>query len=188
MGYDGVRHVVAVASVRCLYISSVLQFVAQLEPLPAHFAVVERSAVQALLPEPRGWVPPSGLKDAAHFHFPVALVDLAATSVAAKVRVVHHDNAVHGGLLVRSRAARLLWNFPDDVTIGHIAWCQSWGGGSFFHHLAKADNIFTSRLRAGQAVGVVLNRRGNFQKQITPLFRTTDIGSSTSHFPAGWTV
>ena len=165
-----------------VYISSVLQFVAQLEPLPPRFADVERSAVQALLPGPRAWMLPHCLKDAAHFHFPVALVDLAATSVAAKIRVVRHENALHGGLLVRSRAARLLNDYSEDVNIAHIAWCKSWSGGSFFHNLAEADHQFSSKLRTGHGIGVNLSRRENFQKRITPLFRTTDIGSSTTHF------
>ena len=39
-----------------VYISSVLQFVAQLEPLPINFRNIERSATQALLPGPTAWM------------------------------------------------------------------------------------------------------------------------------------
>ena len=165
-----------------VYISSVLQFVAQLEPLPINFRNIERSATQALLPGPTAWMLPTCLKDAAYFHFPVALVDLFAISLAAKVRVVRFDNVAQGGLLVHSRAARLQLRFSEGCTIGHMLWCQGWGKCSFFHHLADADNQFSSRLQAGQAMGANASRRENFQHQITPLFRTTGVGSATVHF------
>ena len=165
-----------------VYISSVLQFVAQLEPLPAHFADVERAAVQALLPGPTAWVLPVCLKDAAHFHFLVPLVDLVATSVAAKVRVVHHENAAQGGLRVHPRAVRLLCRKSEGVTMGHMAWCQRWSGGSFFQHLVEADHQSYSKWQAGQCDGLDLSRQARFQKQITPLFRSTGKGASTLHF------
>ena len=114
-----------------VYISLVLQFVAQLEPLPADFASAQRSAVHALLPGLTAWMVPSCLKDAAHFHFPAALLDRSATSVAAKVRVTRFDNAAQGGLRVHSRAASLLQDFSESCSLGHVAWCQIRGRCSF---------------------------------------------------------
>ena len=169
VGQARLGHVVIFAGVPGLY-----QFI--------NFRNIERSATQALLPGPTAWMLPTCLKDAAYFHFPVALVDLFAISLAAKVRVVRFDNVAQGGLLVHSRAARLQLRFSEGCTIGHMLWCQGWGKCSFFHHLADADNQFSSRLQAGQAMGANASRRENFQHQITPLFRTTGVGSATVHF------
>ena len=165
-----------------VYISSVLQFVAQLEPLPADFASAERSAVHALLPGPTAWMVPSCLKDAAHFHFPAALLDRNATSVAAKVRVTRFDNAAQGGLRVHSRAASLLQDFSESCSLGHVAWCRNWGRSSFFHHLAGADNQFKLKLRAGHAMDVSLDRKEEFQHRVTKYFRTTVVGTAALHF------
>ena len=165
-----------------VYISSVLQFVAQLEPLPADFANVERSAIQALFPGFTAWMVPSCLRHAARFHFPVTLEDLSATSLAAKVRVVRFDNTAQGGLLVHSRAARLLHHFSVSCSLEQVSWCQGWGSCSFFYHLVDADDQFTSKLQTGQAAGVDVSQREGFQHQFTLLFRTTDVGAAKLHF------
>eukprot|EP00973_Karenia_brevis_P015136 2068664-Karenia_brevis.AAC.1 len=79
-----------------VYVSSVLQFIAQLEPLPDDFADIERGAVQSLFPGPTAWIRPRCLKDADYIHLPGNLVDLSAVAQAAKIRVVRFENEQNG--------------------------------------------------------------------------------------------
>ena len=68
-----------------LYISSVLQFVAQLEELPNSFFAEERKAVQALFPGPTAWMLPGCMKDADAIHLSMTLSDIPAIAKAAKI-------------------------------------------------------------------------------------------------------
>ena len=164
-----------------VYIASVLQFVAQLEPLPDGFEMHERAAVQALFPGPRAWIVPTCLKDAAYFHMPTALVDMVAIAHAAKVRVRYFENEAMGGLHVHRRATRLMAQFGDTCSLSHIAWCVEWGRRSFLHNLVHADSRFIHMTRRQPVEESVMESRDGFQKHITPLLRSIAVGSSMVH-------
>ena len=80
-----------------VYISSVLQFVLQLEPLPDNFKGAETKAVQALLPGPMAWMVPTCMKDAKYMGLHDALLDLEAVAHASKLRVATWENLEHQG-------------------------------------------------------------------------------------------
>ena len=164
-----------------VYISSVLQFVAQLEPLPPEFAEAERHAIQSLCPGPTAWTVPTLLKDAAYLHLPVALADMAAISSAAKVRVAHLENIQHGGLKVHSRYSVLLQSFGTECSLGHVARCTDWGQHSFLAHLVEADIQFGHKLQAAHPYNILIHKREDFQRNITPLFRSIPMGASMIH-------
>ena len=86
-----------------VYISSVLLFVAQLLPLPAHFVRAEEQACAALFKGPSDWITVEALKDLSSLHFPVNLPDIPSMAMAARARVARFENAAHGALRVRRR-------------------------------------------------------------------------------------
>lgn len=165
-----------------VYVSSVLQFVAQLEPLPEGSDDIERGAVQSLFPGPTVWILPQCLKDAGHIHLPVALVDQHATAQASKIRVIRFENILHGGLMVQWRAAQLFRPFDDNCSLAHMNWCKNWGRHSFFFHLAEADRTFEQKLRMRQPMNINIDMREGFQRSITPLFKSFVTGAAVVHF------
>ncbi len=164
-----------------VYISSVLQFVAQLEPLPQDFGDKERQAVQALFPGPTAWMVPTVLKDAKYLHLPIALVDMHAVAMAAKVRVLRCENQAEGGLQVARRADRLLDTSRGDCSLLHSLWCRTWGQNSFFFQLRRADDDLRLKLRANPGVDLMLHKRGDLQKRISSFCRTTAVGDACQH-------
>jgi len=164
-----------------VYVSSVLQFIAQLEPLPYNFEDIERGAVRSLLPGPTAWMLPGCLKDATHMHFPTALVDLVAVAQAAKVRVARFENVLHGGLDIHGRARRLLDSRGDNCSLPHLDWCNKWGQHSFLFNLRTADEEFSRRIASSPRDAIDITRRDGFQKRITPMFKSIFVGSSIVH-------
>ena len=156
-----------------VYISSVLQFVAQLEDLPPDFLVHEQRACQLLLPGPTCWMVSSCLRDLRSFSFPSELPDLGAIAAAAKARVVRFENATHGGLRVQERASRLRDLLPSPAcSLAHAAWRGSWAPNCFLFKLAGADSDLQRRvaLLPGGG-GLDLSVRCGWQGRATNLYR-----------------
>ncbi len=164
-----------------VYVSSVLQFIAQLEPLPDNFIGIELGAVRSLFPGPTAWMLPQCIKDMAHLHYPAALADMSATSQAAKIRVIRFENAQHGGLDVHRRANRLMDRYEVNCSLNHVAWCKEWGRHSFILNLMKADNDFTQLIRRTPHNTIDISIRENFQRRITPLFKSVVAGAAMIH-------
>ena len=164
-----------------VYMCSVLQFVAQLEPLPENLLDKNRQAVQALFPGPTACIVPSCLKDARYLHLPIALMDMQAVATAAKVRALRCENLADGGLQVTMRAGRLLENCHGDCSLMHFHWCRTWAQNSFLFHLREADNDLRRKLRANPGADVILHKREGLQKRICNFCRTTDVGDACQH-------
>ena len=131
-----------------VYICSVLQFIAQLEPLPEEFQCKDRGAIQSLFPGPTAWMVPQCLKDGIFSHLPTQLVDMQAVAQAAKVRVCRFENLQHGGLHVEARARRLLSNFDNACSLGHVAWCK--GGANITSCSTYPRPVIHSRSNSGK--------------------------------------
>ncbi len=179
-GKMGIGMLLTLQSYR-VYISSVLQFVAQLEPLPENFNIMERKAVQSLFPGPTAWILPSALKDAKYLHLPIALVDMHAIATAAKVRVLRCENQAEGGLRISSRADKLLQYFGDDCSLGHSLWCENWGRKSFFFSLRDADSEVRCKLRSCPGTDLMLHKRLGLQKRVSDFCRSTCFGDAGHH-------
>ena len=164
-----------------VYICSVLQFVAQLEPLHPEFEQMERKAVQALFPGPTAWIVPTMLKDAYSLHLPLPLVDMKAVSTAAKVRVLRWENRAEGGLHVLQRVRCLLDNPSEECGLNHWQWCQEWGRNSFFTYLRDADQEMREKLRSNPCADLRLQEKPAFQKKIARLCRSTTPGDACFH-------
>ncbi len=164
-----------------VYVCSVLQFVAQLEDLPAKFEAEERKAVQALFPGPTGWMSPNFLKDAGYWGFPCRMVDVQATAEAAKVRVTCWENQAFGGLQIQARTQNLLAEVGPDVTAGHIRWMRGWAQNSFFHTLDRARANFAALVPNSAIRRQDLAKKNGWQKRICPLFSSCPAGSALLH-------
>lgn len=164
-----------------VYICSVLQFVAQLEPVPGNFLDKERQAAQALFPGPTAWIVHPCLKDARYMHLPIALMDMQAVAKAAQVRVMRCENLADGGLQVARRAGRLLENFHGDCSLGHLHWCNTWDQDSFLFHLREADYELRRKLSANPGTDLILHKREGLQKRICNFCRTTAVGDACQH-------
>ena len=164
-----------------VYVSSVLQFVLQLEDLPENFESQERRACQALLPGPMGWMVPSCLKDAKHVGFPMELMDMAAVAIAAKARVVFFENMAHGGLGITRRAARFQTIGGDGRSFRHVGWVNTWSGNSFFFTLERARNAYLKRCSSDSVEANGSNKQLGWQRKATHIVRSVPKGTSTIH-------
>ena len=163
-----------------VYVSSVLQFVLQLEDLPENFAAHERKACQSLLPGPTGWMVPNCLKDAKHVGFPIELADMAAVSIAAKARVAFFENEAHGGLNITRRVACFQTVAGDDCSVQHIGWVSTWASNSFFYTLERARNTYLNKCSGtGEAMGS--SKQLGWQRKATQIVRSVPKGTSTVH-------
>ena len=165
-----------------IYISSVLQFVLQLEPLPDDFEAEERWAVQSLFPGPTAWMLPRCLKDGRSIHLALPLADVPAIATAAKIRVCRFENQMCGGLRVRDRARRCSQKLLRCAgSLEHIGWCRQWCRNSFLTHLSEAQDKWRSISRSLPLDELDLDDRKGFQHRITPLFRSAPAGSAILH-------
>ncbi|MBM3946426.1 MAG: hypothetical protein FJ315_03360, partial [SAR202 cluster bacterium] len=108
------------------YIVSTLGFLVQLEPIPAQWEAFERAALRRLAPGPAHWIRPADLRSLRQtYHFPLNFVDLRATSVAARFRVMHRTALASGGLRVRQRLRRLeSARSASDALVRQARWAQ----------------------------------------------------------------
>ncbi len=173
-----------------VYISSVLQFVGQLEPLPQDFLDKERRAIQSLLPGPTAWILPACLKDAAHIHLPLSLLDMNAVAQAAKVRVCIQENLAHGGLQIRNRWLNLHRSFGVECSLSHVQWCKNWMENSFINHLHVACTDYTAITgtspMADYVPGNIEDDEGDgkikcLQAELTKIFKGNVVGQSSTH-------
>ena len=163
-----------------VYVSSVLQFVLQLEDLPENFAEQERRACRALLPGPMGWMVPSCLKDARHFGFPMELMDMDAVALAAKARVVFFENKEHGGLDTTRRAARFPTTAADECSLQHVGWINTWSRNSFFFTLERARNTYRDRCSRDSVEARGRDEQQGWQRNATQILRSVPKGISTT--------
>ena len=164
-----------------VYVSSVLQFVAQLEDLPPDFLDYERKAVQALFPGPTGWMTPGCLKDLKYLHLPKALTDVAAIAPAAKARVVRFENAADGGLDIQARAHRLRELPQDGCSLAHMGWWMTWAKRSFIINLSTAHTDSCQQIRGRENIVGDLQTREGWQGRVAKVFSSVTIGHSTLH-------
>ncbi len=164
-----------------VFVSSVLQFVAQLEDVPESFDQCEQQACRALFPGPRRWMVPTCIKDAKYLGLPKELGDLKAIAVAAKARVVKFGNRAHGGLRVHERVSRLLYNDGADCSLAHIRWWSSWAKQSFLIKLAEADRNLSGKISVLDGNSIDMERQMGWQGRVTPLFRSVQLGASMLH-------
>jgi len=121
-----------------VYISSVLGFLCQLEPLPPNFQSFEEQSCRLMAPGPTFWVTPDVLKNLQLWGFSAELKDMAAVSVAAKSRIFRQEDFRNGGLRIRARSQRLD-RLLATSTVQHVAWCHTWIPNSFLFYVNDAE-------------------------------------------------
>jgi len=122
---------------------------------------------------------PSVLKDAKFLHFPITLVDMHATALAAKIRVLRCENEAEGGLQAVVRANRLITAPCDDCSLRHAVWCQDWAENSFLLHLREADGALRQKLRASPGTDLKLHKRADLQKRVSNFCRANVVGEAS---------
>ena len=114
---------------------------------------------------------PGCLKDMKALAFPWQLKDLAASALAAKVRVVMFEAG--GALDVHRRAARLqsMLSAGDDHTLMREGWLQRWRPKCFLIQLAEADEEVAAQLRQVPADSAWLTEQTGWQRRVADLGR-----------------
>jgi len=154
-----------------VFISSVLLFVAQLDPLPENFDNHERKACRSLFPGPTRWMTPGCLKEFKSFNFPRELPDVQALATAAKARIVRFECVSSGGLNIEQRAHALdALSFNDQCSLAQFSWVSEWRKHSFLIHLRDADQALKVQLANGRGHELKLNLRLGWQGRISTLF------------------
>ena len=175
LGMTGTLHAFRV------YVASVLLFVAQVQPLPSQYDNIERKALQALFPGPRGWITASCLRDLKALGNSTALLDVPATALAAKVRVARFE--AQGRLAILQRTADLTtWlSRYTGGTLAHMHWLHTWASQCFARHIQQAVGALDLVMRTSPTKGPPLREGPGWQMRCAGWLTTSSSGE------AAWT-
>jgi hypothetical protein len=122
-----------------IYISSVLGFLLQLEPLPTSWDAEERSSLRRLLPGPAQWILPEDVHNLRRsLGFPAEFADLREVSLAARLRVHYREAQTTGGLRINAKVAELRATRASTDYHRRLAGRSQWYGSSFAEHVHGA--------------------------------------------------
>ena len=121
-----------------VYISSVLQFVGQLEDAPPQLSKEEDMAIKKMFRGPKDWVTADCTRELKTLGFGDQLADIHSILTASKARVVRWE--AEGCLRIHQRAVLMqrLTCRDDSCTLARLTWLRTWRDRSFILNLFKA--------------------------------------------------